>query len=57
VVELIGAAIRDGAAAASLGAALEVGYRAFAATACTAAAREGIAAFQERRRPDFSRTG
>ena len=37
--------------------ALEVGYRAFGASACTAAAREGIAAFRERRRADFSRTG
>jgi enoyl-CoA hydratase/3-hydroxyacyl-CoA dehydrogenase len=57
VVGLIGTAIARGAAAASLAAALEVGYQAFAATACTAAAREGIGAFQERRKPDFSRTG
>lgn len=57
VIRIIDAAIRDAAAASTLGAALEIGYRAFAATACTAAAREGIAAFQEKRKPDFSKTG
>jgi enoyl-CoA hydratase/3-hydroxyacyl-CoA dehydrogenase len=57
VVAIIGRAIDAAAQATSLGAALEVGYRAFGATACTAAAREGISAFQERRRPDYSRTG
>jgi enoyl-CoA hydratase/3-hydroxyacyl-CoA dehydrogenase len=55
-------AIMDGAIVAAAAAnrwsdALEVGYRAFGASACTAAAREGIAAFRERRRADFSRTG
>ena len=44
-------------AAPTLSAALEIGYAAFARSACTAAAREGITAFGERRRPDFSRTG
>jgi enoyl-CoA hydratase/3-hydroxyacyl-CoA dehydrogenase len=54
---LIAQAVADAAAAPSLTAALEVGYRAFGASACTAAAREGIAAFAERRAADFSKTG
>ncbi len=56
-VELMEKAIREAAAAPTLAAALETGYRAFGASACTAAAREGIAAFHERRSPDFGRTG
>jgi enoyl-CoA hydratase/3-hydroxyacyl-CoA dehydrogenase len=57
VVRILQAAIRDAAAAASLTHALEVGYRAFGASACTAAAREGIDAFRTRRTPDFKKTG
>jgi len=57
VMGIIDAAIRDAAAADTLGEALEIGYRAFGSSACTAAAREGITAFGERRRPDFTRTG
>ena len=57
VVGIIERAIVDAAMAKSLADALEVGYAAFGATACTAAAREGIAAFLEKRRPDFERTG
>jgi enoyl-CoA hydratase/3-hydroxyacyl-CoA dehydrogenase len=57
MVALIGRAVRDAAAAPSLAEALEVGYRAFGESACTAAAREGIAAFIERRAPDFGATG
>ncbi|MCO5106454.1 MAG: 3-hydroxyacyl-CoA dehydrogenase/enoyl-CoA hydratase family protein [Burkholderiaceae bacterium] len=56
-VVLIENAVREAAAAPTLAAALEAGYRAFGASACTAAAREGIAAFHERRSPDFARTG
>jgi enoyl-CoA hydratase/3-hydroxyacyl-CoA dehydrogenase len=56
-IALMDAAIRDAARAPTLAAALEVGYRAFGASACTPAAREGIAAFVERRKPDFTRTG
>ena len=56
-IALMERAIRDAANAPTLGEALEVGYRAFGASACTAAAREGIAAFAERRKPDFARTG
>ncbi|MCZ7559596.1 MAG: 3-hydroxyacyl-CoA dehydrogenase NAD-binding domain-containing protein [Burkholderiaceae bacterium] len=56
-VALIERAVREAAAAPTLAAALEIGYRAFGASACTAAAREGIAAFHERRAPDFTKTG
>jgi enoyl-CoA hydratase/3-hydroxyacyl-CoA dehydrogenase len=49
-------AVRNAAAAGTLREALEIGYRAFGASALTAAAREGIGAFQEGRKPDFSRT-
>jgi enoyl-CoA hydratase/3-hydroxyacyl-CoA dehydrogenase len=57
VIGLMEDAIREAARAPTIKAALEVGYRAFGQSACTAAAREGIAAFGERRRPDFTRTG
>ncbi|MGE5338467.1 MAG: 3-hydroxyacyl-CoA dehydrogenase NAD-binding domain-containing protein [Gemmatimonadota bacterium] len=57
VLAILEAAVRAAAAAPSLDAALEIGYRAFGASACTAAAREGIRAFQEGRRPDFTQTG
>ena len=49
--------VRDAAASTSFAAALEVGYRAFGRVACTAAAREGISAFLDRRKPDFGKTG
>jgi enoyl-CoA hydratase/3-hydroxyacyl-CoA dehydrogenase len=57
VTGIIEEAVRAAAAAPTLAAALEIGYAAFGRSACTAAAREGIAAFGERRKPDFSRTG
>ena len=57
MIGIIERAVRDAAAAPTLQAALEVGYRAFGAVACTAAAREGISAFEERRAPDFGATG
>lgn len=56
-VGLIEKAVREAAAAPTLSRALEIGYAAFGESACTAAAREGIAAFGERRSPDFGRTG
>ena len=46
------AAIRS--SSCSIEVALEIGYRAFGRTACTAAAREGIAAFGEGRTPNFA---
>lgn len=45
VTGIIEAAVREAARAPTLAAALEVGYAAFGRAACTAAAREGIAAF------------
>jgi enoyl-CoA hydratase / 3-hydroxyacyl-CoA dehydrogenase len=57
VIRLMEQAIGDAAKAPSLSAALEVGYRAFGVSACTAAAREGIGAFQQHRTPDFGKTG
>jgi len=57
VLGLLDKAIMDAAEAPSFAAALEVGYRAFGNSACTAAAREGIDAFLNRRTPDFGKTG
>jgi enoyl-CoA hydratase/3-hydroxyacyl-CoA dehydrogenase len=57
VIRIIETAITEAAATASFEAALEVGYRAFGLSACTAAAREGVQAFQQRRTPDFTKTG
>lgn len=57
VIDLIERTVREAAAAPTLAAALEVGYQAFGAVACTAAAREGISAFEQRRAPDFGVTG
>ena len=57
VIRIMEQAIREAASASSLAAALEVGYRAFGVSGCTAAAREGIGAFQEHRTPDFGKTG
>jgi enoyl-CoA hydratase/3-hydroxyacyl-CoA dehydrogenase len=56
-LRLICDSIRDAAAATSFAAALEVGYQASGASACTAAAREGVTAFGEKRQPDYARTG
>jgi enoyl-CoA hydratase/3-hydroxyacyl-CoA dehydrogenase len=57
VIRIIEAAIAEAAATSSFEAALEIGYRAFGVSACTAAAREGVQAFQQRRTPDFAKTG
>jgi enoyl-CoA hydratase/3-hydroxyacyl-CoA dehydrogenase len=54
---IIAHAVMEAAAAASLNDALERGYEAFGDSACTAAAKEGISAFMERRQPDFGKTG
>jgi enoyl-CoA hydratase/3-hydroxyacyl-CoA dehydrogenase len=45
--------IQDGAAAEKLNEALEIGYKGFGEIACSDAAKEGISAFLERRKPEF----
>ncbi|MFQ5661099.1 MAG: enoyl-CoA hydratase-related protein [Gammaproteobacteria bacterium] len=57
VLEILSDSIENAAAAKSLSDALEIGYQAFGESACTVAAKEGISAFQERRIPDFNKTG
>lgn len=57
VISIIEDAVTEAAQSPSLEEALEVGYRAFGKSACTAAAREGIESFQQRRKPDFEKTG
>ncbi len=57
VAKIVAQAVKDAAIAPTLSTALEVGYLAFGASACTTAAHEGITAFQEKRNPDFGRTG
>jgi enoyl-CoA hydratase/3-hydroxyacyl-CoA dehydrogenase len=47
--------IQAGAAAESLSNALEIGYKGFGEIACSAAAKEGISAFLERRKPEFNK--
>ncbi len=47
--------IQAGAAAESLSNALEIGYEGFGEIACSAAAKEGISAFLERRKPEFNK--
>jgi enoyl-CoA hydratase/3-hydroxyacyl-CoA dehydrogenase len=47
--------IQRGVATENLAEALEVGYRGFGEIACTDAAKEGISAFLERRKPDFKK--
>jgi enoyl-CoA hydratase/3-hydroxyacyl-CoA dehydrogenase len=47
--------VQKGVATEDLAEALEVGYRGFGEIACTDAAREGISAFLERRKPDFKK--
>jgi len=52
-ISIIIKTIKAGAAADNLADALEIGYRGFAQIACTDAAKEGISAFLEKRRPEY----
>jgi enoyl-CoA hydratase/3-hydroxyacyl-CoA dehydrogenase len=47
--------IQDGAATENLSEALEIGYKGFGEIACSDAAKEGISAFLERRKPEFKK--
>lgn len=52
-VEVIRQTIIQAAAASSFADALEIGYKGFGDIACTAAAKEGISSFLEKRPPNF----
>jgi len=54
-VSIIVKTIKNGAASDSFSDALEIGYQGFGETACTGAAKEGISAFLERRKPVFKK--
>ena len=54
-VSIAAKTIQTGAATESLDDALEIGYKGFGEIACTDAAREGISAFLERRKPEFKK--
>lgn len=57
VLEIMCQGIVSAAAEDSFSAALERGYEAFADSACTAAAREGIESFLKGKQADFKKTG
>lgn len=48
-------AIKEAAAALTLAEALEISYKAFGEAVCLEAAREGITAFMQKRKPDFKK--
>ena len=54
-VSITAKTIQEGAGAAELSEALEIGYKGFGEIACCDAAKEGISAFLERRRPEFKK--
>ncbi len=55
VVSIVVKTVKAGAAADSFADALEIGYQGFGETACTDAAKEGISAFLEKRKPEFKK--
>jgi enoyl-CoA hydratase/3-hydroxyacyl-CoA dehydrogenase len=54
-VSITAKTIEDGVNADSFNDALEAGYRGFAEIACSEAAKEGISAFHEKRKPEFKK--
>jgi enoyl-CoA hydratase/3-hydroxyacyl-CoA dehydrogenase len=54
-VAIIVKTIKEGAVVDTFSGALEVGYTGFGEIACTKAAKEGISAFLEKRKPEFTK--
>ena len=54
-VSIVLKTVKYGAAADSFAEALEIGYKGFGEIACTDAAKEGISAFPEKRKPEFKK--